>query len=104
MKTPRQFAVCVNKGAHEKRVPLLLNVQHDIVSLNTCLAVPVVHNSQRQVLEYADVRLTINEDEYVAVVSHLSVRPRKEFGAQVADVEADRQKIKDALDFLTDGF
>lgn len=96
--------MCVNKGAHDQRVASLLNVQHDILSLNTCLAVPVVHHSQRRAIEHVDVRLIINKEEYIAVVSHLSARPRKEFGVQVADIEPDRQRIKDALDFLTDGF
>lgn len=104
MSLPKQFSVCVNLGSTQKRVPYLLNMQHAHAALETCLAAPVVPSASRRVIDRADIRLSIDGGDFVAVVSHLSARPRKEFGAGVYDAEVDRYTLLNALDFLTNGF
>ena len=101
-----QFMVYRNNG-NSRAYPYLLDVQSDIIGeLNTRLVIPLFlldEVSGRPARRLNPVPNVDGEDFLVMTHEMASVR-HSQLGEEVVSVREQRQAIKNALDFLLDGF
>ncbi len=102
-----QFAVHINiNTATKSDVPFLLDVQSDLIDqLSTRVVVPLYTKSamQGKVLSTLMPTFEIENQQYVMVTPQLAGIAKKQLGAQVADLSAQRDEIIAALDLLITG-
>jgi toxin CcdB len=102
-----QFAVHKNTNSATKTaVPFLLDVQSDLISeLGTRVVVPLYTAAamKGKVLSTLTPTFEINDQQYVMVTPQLAGIAKKQLGAQVADLCAQRDEIIAALDLLIIG-
>ena len=103
-----QFVVYKNKSLATKgRVPYLLDVQSNLLSeLETCVVVPLYAATavKGRVLTVLTPVVDVEGKPYVAMTPQLAGISRKDLGAEVAELAAQREAIMVALDFLVTGF
>jgi len=101
-----QFMVYRN-NSNNRAYPYLLDVQSDIIDeLNTRLVIPLFLLDEVNGLPARRLNPVLNVDgEDFLVMTHemASVR-QSQLGEEVVSVREQRQAIKNALDFLLDGF
>lgn len=102
-----QFAVYENTNpATKAAVPLLLNVQSDLLAeLGTRVVVPLYTASamQGKMLRTLTPRFEIEGEPYVMMTPQMAGIAKKQLGANVADLAAQRDEIIAALDLLITG-
>lgn len=102
-----QFAVYENTNpATKAAVPLLLNVQSDLLAeLGTRVVVPLYTASamQGKMLRTLTPRFDIEGEPYVMITPQMAGIAKKQLGAKVADLAAQRDEIIAALDLLITG-
>ena len=102
-----QFAVYENTNpATSAAVPLLLNVQSDLLAeLGTRVVVPLYTASamQGKMLRTLTPRFEIEGEPYVMMSPQMAGIAKKQLGAKVADLAAQRDEIIAALDLLITG-
>ncbi len=102
-----QFAVHINTNAATKStVPFLLDVQSDLIAeLDTRVVVPLYTEAamQGKILSTLLPTFAIEGTLYVMVTPQLAGIAKKQLGAQIADLSAQRDEIMAALDLLITG-
>lgn len=102
-----QFAVYRNRNpATRARVPYLLDIQNNLLGdLETRLVVPLYTAAalKGKALTVLMPVFEIEGKKYVAMTPQLAGISRKELGAEVAELSAQRDAIVAALDFLVTG-
>ncbi|SHL24930.1 CcdB family protein [Phytopseudomonas punonensis] len=102
-----QFAVYRNlNSATRAAVPLLLDVQSDLLAeLGTRVVVPLYAASamQGKVLRTLTPQFEIGGEPYVMMTPQMAGIAKKQLGAMVADLTAQRDAIIAALDLLITG-
>lgn len=101
-----RFDVYENPAATSReRVPLLLDVQADMLSeLATRLVVPLVPKSKfGPPAQRLNPLFTIRSKQYVMATADMAAIPRKRIGAQVGSLNANSADILNAIDFLISG-
>ena len=102
-----QFAVHQNTNAVTKAaVPFLLDVQSDLIAeLGTRVVVPLYTAAAMQGTTLRTLMPTfeIDEKQYVMVTPQLAGIAKKQLGAQIADLSAQRSEIIAAIDLLITG-
>lgn len=101
-----QYTVYRNTS-NSKEYPYLLDVQSDIIdALNTRLVIPLFPLSAfrgKQPQRLCPV-LEIEDAEYLVMTHEMASVRQSLLGAEVVNVAHHRKAIKDAIDFLVDGF
>lgn len=102
-----QFTIYRNQNARTKtRIPLLLDVQSDLVSdLGTRVVIPLAWTTafKGKVLRTLTLVVEIAGKSYLVLTPQLAGIAQKELGPPVADISARRDEIIAALDFLISG-
>lgn len=100
-----QFFVYKNPRASKVNAPYLLDVQTDLLNLATRAVVPL---AKPQVFGPPVKRLhpvlKVAGHNYVMVTSEIANLPTRELREPVADLNAEREAIRNALDLLLIGF
>lgn len=101
-----QYGVYRNNG-NSKAYPYLIDVQSDIIGeLNTRLVIPlfpVNKLTSQPVLRLTPV-VVIEGEEYLAMTHEMASVRLSQLGEEVTHARHYRQSIKNALDFIFDGF
>ncbi len=101
-----QYVVYRNKG-NSAAYPYLLDVQSDIIGeLGTRMVIPLyplIKFSSTPVLRLTPI-LNIEGEEYLVMTHEMASVRLSQLGTEVMDVRHHRQRVKDALDFMLDGF
>ncbi|WP_437616038.1 CcdB family protein [Erwinia sp. V71] len=101
-----QFMVYRNKG-NSSAYPYLLDVQSDIIGeLNTRLVIPLFplnEVSGRPALRLNPV-LSVDGDNYLVMTHEMASVRQSQLGDEVVSIREHRDAIKNALNFLLDGF
>lgn len=101
-----QYAIYRN-ASNNKEYPYLLDVQSDIIDdLNTRLVIPLLPLNAfrgKQPQRLCPV-LEIEDAEYLVMTHEMASIRQSLLGAEVVNVSHHRNAIKDAIDFLVDGF
>lgn len=102
-----QFTVYKNKNSATKaRVPYLLDIQSNLLSeLETRVVIPLYSAAamKGKTLTVLTPAVEIEGKSCVAMTPQLAGISKKELGAEVTDMEAHRDIIIAALDFLVTG-
>ncbi|ROP56329.1 toxin CcdB [Enterobacter sp. BIGb0383] len=101
-----QYVVYRNNG-NSKAYPFLLDVQSDIIDeLHTRLVIPLY--PLKWLANPPARRLTpiinIENDDYLVMTHEMASVRLSQMGDEVLDARPHRQSIKNALDFIFDGF
>ena len=100
-----QFTVYRNNG--NRAYPYLLDVQSDIIGeLNTRLVIPLFPLSafSGRPARRLNPLLNIDGEEYLVMTHEMASIRLSQLGDKVVNVREHRQIIKNAIDFLLDGF
>lgn len=100
-----QFTVYNNKG-NSRAYPYLLDVQSNIIGdLNSRMVIPLFPLAafRGQPAQRLNPVIIIEGNKYVVMTHEMAGVRIGQLGAEIADVQAHRQQIKDAIDFLIDG-
>ena len=101
-----QFMVYRNNG-NSRAYPYLLDVQSDIIDeLNTRLVIPLFlldEVSGRPARRLTPV-LNVDGEDFLVMTHEMASVRQSQLGEEVVSVREQRQAIKNALDFLLDGF
>lgn len=101
-----QFMVYRNNG-NSRAYPYLLDVQSDIIDeLNTRLVIPLFlldEVSGRPARRLNPV-LNVDGEDFLVMTHEMASVRHSQLGEEVVSVREQRQAIKNALDFLLDGF
>lgn len=102
-----QFEVFANPSrASKRRVPYLLDVQHDLLDgLATRVVVPLVPPDvlSGHAIDRLTPKLTVKGRALLMLTPEVAGVPRGALGKKVADLEAHRAEIIGALDLLLAG-
>jgi toxin CcdB len=102
-----ELTVHVNPNPRSRvDIPFLLNVQSDLLSaLATCVVVPLYRGgaAPAPLMGRLTPLLTFQGEPHVAMVPELAGIARRDLGAQVGDLAAQRPEIIAALDLLFTG-
>jgi toxin CcdB len=102
-----QFHVYRNRNAAtQKRYPLLLDVQSDLLEpLGTRVVVPLspASTSARAAMKTLMPLLRVDGKDFIAITPQLAGIAAKELGPSAANLAAERDAIVAALDFLFHG-
>lgn len=103
-----QFCIYPNIGAGKDVYPFLVNMQHPVANvLKHVLVAPLaaVAKFEGESLPTKVCPVLFVQGQNYAVLTHmLAGIPDKELGQQVADMSAHRAILRDALDFLVNGY
>ncbi|WP_029593186.1 CcdB family protein [Franconibacter pulveris] len=103
-----QFRVYQNKGAGKQAYPYFINIQHPVANtLRHVLVVPVVDSRLLPAKPLSAKICPVVEiagRAYVAMTPMMAGVPTKEVGGEVADFTHYRQPLRDAVDFLLNGY
>ncbi|GBU13970.1 CcdB-like protein [Enterobacterales bacterium] len=94
-------------GSNSKEYPYLIDVQSDLIDLlETRMVIPLVPlaYAQHQVPVRISPIIDIEGDSFILMTSEMASVPLSILKEQICSVENQRQVIKDAVDFLFDGF
>ena len=101
-----QFMVYRNNG-NSRAYPYLLDVQSDIIGeLNTRLVIPLFlldEVSGRPARRLNPV-LNVDGEDFLVMTHEMASVRQSQLGEEVVSVREQRQAIKNALEFLLDGF
>ncbi|HHJ4460305.1 MULTISPECIES: CcdB family protein [Citrobacter] len=101
-----QFMVYRNNG-NSRAYPYLLDVQSDIIGeLNTRLVIPLFlldEVSGRPARRLNPV-LNVDGEDFLVMTHEMASVRQSQLGEEVVSLREQRQAIKNALDFLLDGF
>ena len=101
-----QFMVYRNNG-NSRAYPYLLDVQSDIIGeLNTRLVIPLFlldEVSGRPARRLNPV-LNVDGEDFLVMTHEMASVRQSQLGEEVESLREQRQAIKNALDFLLDGF
>lgn len=103
-----QFCIYQNVGSGKDVYPMLVNMQHPVANvLKHVLVAPLVavakfegNNMPTKVCPV----LCIQGQKYAVLTHMLAGIPEKQIGQQVADMSEHRTLLRDALDFLVNGY
>lgn len=103
-----QYCAYENIGSGKNVFPYLINLQHPVANvLKHILVAPAIEQSQlpdAQPPSKICPVINIAGQSYV-VMTHMMVGlPQKELGKCIADLTADRAVLRDAIDFLINGY
>lgn len=99
-----QFDVYENRRPGRAAIPFLLDVQSDIVDLETRLIVPLVRaESFGPTITRLNPVVTVAEQELVVSAADLAGLPRSELGPLITHLGHDRDRIMAAIDLLLTG-
>nr|WP_318384264.1 CcdB family protein [uncultured Enterobacter sp.] len=103
-----QFFAYENKGAGKKTYPYLINLQHPIANvLKHVLVAPVIAldlvPGGKPPAKICPV-VRIAGKDYVAMTHMMAGIVAQELGDQVADLSSQRALLRDAVDFLMNGY
>ena len=99
-----QFDVYINPNtATAPFFPFLLDLQHDLhASLKTRLIVPLARNMTP--LKHLNPRVSVAGESLIVMTEQTASVPLSQIGKKIANIEANRSELLDALDFLINGF
>ena len=101
-----QFMVYRN-NSNNRAYPYLLDVQSDIIDeLNTRLVIPLFLLDEvngRPACRLTPV-LNVDGEDFLVMTHEMASVRQSQLGEEVVSVQEHRQAIKNALDFLLDGF
>ncbi|AVT60364.1 MULTISPECIES: CcdB family protein [Pectobacterium] len=101
-----QYKVYRNNG-NSNSYPYLLNIQSDIIGeLHTRLVIPLfpLHKIARPPARRLTPIVTVEGNDYLIMTHEMASVRRSQLGHEVMDAQVYRKTIKDAVDFLLDGF
>lgn len=103
-----QYCAYENVGSGKNVFPYLINLQYPVANvLKHILVAPVIEQSQlpdAQPPSKICPVINIAGQSYV-VMTHMMVGlPQKELGKRIADLTADKAALRDAIDFLINGY
>lgn len=101
-----QFVAYENIGGDRRTYPYLINMQHPIANeLNHSLVIPVTGLINGVVVpKKVCPVVTIAGQNCVALTHMMAGIPCKEIGYPVQDLSSDGHKLRDAVDFLINGY
>lgn len=102
-----QFVTYENNGGDRLTYPYLINMQHPIVNvLNHALVIPVTGLRENGVTPPKKVCpvVMIAGQSCVALTHMMAGIPAKELGYPIQDLSPERHKLRDAVDFLINGY
>jgi len=99
-----QFDVYENRAPGSKtRVPYLLDVQHGLLEhLKTRVVIPLV--AEEKPIAHLNPSVEIGGKRYMLSTQEMAGVPLDVLGTYIVSVEADRDVIIHAIDFLVTGF
>ncbi|ECB0128898.1 cytotoxin [Salmonella enterica subsp. enterica serovar Rissen] len=101
-----QYMVYRNKG-NSKAYPYLLDVQSDIIDeLHTRMVIPLFPVSRlvNNPVKRLTPTLNVEGNDYLVMTHEMASIRLSQIGDEVMDVRSHRQTIKNAFDFIFDGF
>ena len=102
-----QFALYRNRNpASRARIPLLLDIQSDLLEvLTTRVVVPLMPagTARARSMRTLTPILKFDGKEYLMLTPQVAGIPSRELGPIAGDLESDRDKIFAAMDFLLSG-
>lgn len=101
-----QYVVYRNNG-NSSSYPYLLDIQSDIIGdLHTRLVIPLFPLSKYTSVPAKRLNPVMNVEgrDYLVMTHEMASIRSSQLGAEVVDAHSYRQPVKDALDFLLDGF
>ncbi|CAB1206534.1 TPA: CcdB family protein [Klebsiella michiganensis] len=103
-----QYCAYENRGSGKKVFPYLINLQYPCANvLKHILVAPVIEQNQlpdtQPPTKICPV-ITIAGQTYIVMTHMMAGLPQKELGKRVADLTADRAALRDAIDFLINGY
>ncbi|WP_130834479.1 CcdB family protein [[Erwinia] mediterraneensis] len=101
-----QYVVYRNRG-NSKAYPYLLDIQSDIIDeLHTRLVIPLypVSNIIAPPVKRLTPLLSVEGSDYLLMTHEMASVRLSQLGTEVMDARPFRQVIKNALDFIFDGF
>ncbi|MDD9341375.1 MAG: CcdB family protein [Providencia heimbachae] len=101
-----QYHVYLNRG-DRIRYPYLLDIQSDIIDiLNTRLVIPLYDSKlvQKPLPERLNPIIYIDTHAFILMTHQMASVPLSVLGKKVIYIENEREKIKQAIDLLIDGF
>lgn len=103
-----QFCAYENCGGGRHLYPLLINLQHPGANiLKHVLVAPAVELQRLDGIEPpAKIcpLIAIGSKTFVVMTHMMSGIPEKELGERVADLSVERARLRDAIDFLINGY
>lgn len=104
----KQYCAYHNLGAGRGVYPYLLNLQHPVANvLNHLLVAPVVELSQlpggKPPTKICPL-VNIGGQTYIVMTHMMAALPARELGEQAADLSTDITALRDAVDFLLNGY
>lgn len=99
-----QFDVYENRSPGSKnRVPYLLDVQHDLLEhLKTRVVIPLV--AEERPITHLNPSVEIAGKRFMLSTQEMAGVPLDVLGSHVASLEAERDVVVQAIDFLVRGF
>lgn len=98
-----QFDIYKNIGKNQEQVPYLLDIQNDILrDLNTRVVIPLGHNKPYN--DNVNPKFIINNQELTMMTTKIATIPLSAVGDKITNLEDQRAKILNAIDFLITGF
>ncbi len=101
-----QYMVYRNNG-NSKAYPYLLNVQSDIIDeLHTRVVIPLypVNKLSTAPVKRLTPIISVEGNDYLVMTHEMASIRLSQMGEAVLDARPSRQSIKNALDFIFDGF
>ena len=101
-----QYTIYRNTSGHSA-YPYLIDVQSDIIdALSTRLVIPLfpINQFKSSQVKRLNPVIEIKGENYLAMTHEMASVPLSLLGQQVMDARPHRQCIKDAIDFIFDGF
>lgn len=101
-----QYRVYRNNG-NSRSYPYVIDVQSDIIDdLHTRLVIPLfpLDKLNGRPVQRLNPVLSVEGDDYVVMTHEMASVRLSHLGEGVMDAQTYRKEIKDAIDFLVDGF
>ena len=100
-----QFDVYANPGRNADLIPLLLDVQSDLLDpLDTRLVAPLVEATRAKAISRLNPDLIIEGRRLFLSTQEMSGYPRRALGEPLLNLSQRRDEILAAIDFLIQGF
>lgn len=101
-----QYVIYRNRS-NSAAYPYLLDIQSDIIDeLDTRLVIPLYPTSRLSSVPVKRLTpsLTVEGEEYLVMTHEMAAIRLTQLGEEVMNARPYRQRIRDALDFIIDGF
>ena len=100
-----QFDVYANPGRNADLIPLLLDVQSDLLDpLDTRLVAPLVDATRAKAISRLNPEFIIERRRLFLSTQEMSGYPRRALGEPLLNLSQRRDEILAAIDFLIHGF